>query len=200
MSEAAPPPFPFRLHPQQRRLLVLNALGGAAVLGSYYYGLAGHPGAGDALWGGVPEALKPFYTVSMLAAAVGYFPFTYLFVFRVDPDRVRIAGSLGFGWILLLYALILVPSAMWLPLTLRLAGAWSEWLWTAIRVVLALVGLGSLGILFSLIRLAPVPSRALHVAAIAGAIAFCVQTALLDATVWPAFYPTPTSAHGEPGS
>ena len=178
--------------------MAISKLGGAAVLGSYYFGLAGHPGAGDALWGGVPEALKPFYTVSMLTAAAGYFPFTYLFVFRIDPDRVRIAGSPGLGWVLLFYALVLVPSAMWLPLTLQLASAWSEGLWTAIRLVLALVGLGSLGILFSIIRLAPVPSRALHIAAIVGAIAFCVQTALLDATVWPAFYPIPTSALGEP--
>jgi hypothetical protein len=78
-----------------------------------------------------------------------------------------------------------------MPLTFSLLDTWSPGLWVAIRVVLALVGIGSLGLLAALITLTPARPRALHLLAIAGAIAFCVQTALLDATVWPAYFPVP---------
>ena len=180
-----------RLHPQQRILLALNVLGGAAVLASYYVGFATHPESVDALWGGVPEGLRPFYTVSMLLAAAGYFPFTFLLLFRTDADRARFLGRFGFAWCNLLYALILIPSALWMPLTFSLIDAWSPGLWVTIRVVLALVGIGSLGLLAALITLTPAPPRSFHLLAIAGAVAFCLQTALLDATVWPAYFPTP---------
>lgn len=180
----------FRLHPQQRALLALNVVGGIAVLGSYWAGFASNPQSVGALWGGVPEWLRPAYTVSMFSAAAGYFPFTLLLLFGLDPDKVRVAGHFGFGTFLLLTALILVPSALWMPLTFRVIDAWDPALWIAIRVVLATVGLASLGLLASLVLLAPVASRALHVAAIVGAVAFCVQTALLDATVWTAYFPT----------
>lgn len=181
----------FHMHPQQRTMLGLNLLGGVAVLGSYYAGFAMHPASADALWGGVPEGLRPFYTVSMLLAAVGYFPFTYFLLFCVDADRARILGRLGFGWFNALYAMILIPSALWMPLTFSLIETWSPGQWAAIRIVLALVGVGSLGLLAALITLTPARPRPLHLLAIAGAVAFCVQTALLDATVWPAYFPQP---------
>lgn len=180
-----------QVHPQKRLLLGLNLLGGVAVLGSYYAGFATHPESVDALWGGVPEALKPFYTVSMLLAAAGYFPFTAFLLFGVDADRARILGRFGFAWFNLFYALILIPSALWMPLTFSLIDTWSAGLWVAIRVVLALVGIGSLGLLAALIGMRPARPRAPRLLAIAGAVAFCVQTALLDAIVWPAYFPIP---------
>lgn len=178
-----------RLHPSQLTLLALNVVGGVAVLGSYWAGFASNPGSAGALWGGVPEWLRPAYTVSMLTAAAGYFPFTWLLLFGVDPDRAKVAGRYGYGVFPVLTALILAPSALWMPLTFRVIDAWDPTLWIAIRVVLATVGLASLGLLAALVRLEPVASSRLHKAAIAGAAAFCVQTALLDATVWPAFFP-----------
>lgn len=179
------------VHPQKRILFGLNLLGGVAVLGSYYAGFATHPESVHALWGGVPEALRPFYTVSMLLAAAGYFPFTAFLLFAVDADRARLFGRFRFAWLNLLYALILIPSALWMPLTFSLLDTWSAGLWVAIRVVLALVGIGSLGLLAALIGLTPARPRAFHRLAIAGAVAFCVQTALLDAIVWPAYFPVP---------
>jgi len=179
------------MHPQQRRLLALNLVGGIAVLASYYAGFAMHPANAGLLWGKLPEGLKPLYTVSMLSAAAGYFPITVLLLFRTDPERARIAGRFGFGCFQLLYGLILIPSALWMPLTFRLLDGWDPALWTTIRVVLALVGIGSLGLLAALLTLSPVTSRRLYLLAVAGAVAFCVQTAVLDATVWPAYFPAP---------
>lgn len=170
-------------------LLGLNLLGGGAVLASYAHGLTTHPETRALLWGGVPEALRPLYTASMLAAAAGYFAFSFFVFFRLDPARTRVSGRFGFGIFHALYALILLPSALWLPLTFAMLEAPSDARWTAIRVVLALVGLGSLGLVAAIASVRPAPARVARRVALAGALAFSFQTAVLDACVWPAFFP-----------
>ncbi|MCX8126024.1 MAG: hypothetical protein N3E40_02610, partial [Dehalococcoidia bacterium] len=50
-------------------LLVINVIGGAAVIGSYVFGLRGQSGGANVLWGGVPENIRPLYTVSMVISA-----------------------------------------------------------------------------------------------------------------------------------
>lgn len=179
------------MHRQQRALAWLNVVGGLAVVSSYAVELAVHPEARQALWGGVPAAMQPLYTASMLLAAVGYFPFTVFLVFRVSPEQVRIAGRFGFHWFIALYALILVPSALWMPLTFRIIAHWDPILWLAMRSVLLLVACGSAGLLAGLLLLTPRPPALLYRLAIAGAAAFCMQTVVLDAVIWPAFFPTP---------
>lgn len=170
-------------------LALLNVVGGAAVLGSYVHGLATHPLTRGDVWGGVPEPLKPIYTVSMLCAAAGYFPFTYYIFFHVDPERVRIAERFGYGAFHVLYGCVLVFSALWMPLTFAMLEQPSLPLWYAIRLTLAIVGIASLGILAALITLQPRQGGTVHAAAVIGCAAFCIQTALLDALVWPAFFP-----------
>ena len=51
---------------QRRSLLILIALGGSAVLGSYVLALVGTPELRSGLWGGLPESLKGAYTVCLL--------------------------------------------------------------------------------------------------------------------------------------
>jgi hypothetical protein len=179
------------MHPQRLTFFIVNALGGTAVLASYWHGLSSNPDTRGALWGGLPEGLQPIYTVSMLCAAAGYFPFTYLLANRVDPSRVRLPGRLGFDTFNVLYALILAPSALWMPLTFTMLEQPNPALWLIIRVVLALVAIGSIGLIAALITLQPRPPRALHIAAILGAVAFAVQTALLDALAWPWYFRHP---------
>ena len=48
-----------------RSLIALNAIGGIAVLTSYALGLFSDSSVGAELWGGVPEGLRPLYTVNM---------------------------------------------------------------------------------------------------------------------------------------
>jgi hypothetical protein len=173
-------------HPTVRSLVALVVIGGTGVLASYWWGLAANPGSGEALWGGVPRTWRPGYTVSMLAAALGFFPFTAYVMFGLDPERVRI-GSYGYAAFLVLYALILVPSALWLPLTIRMLSAPGSVPWWTIRLVLLAVAAGSLGMLWAVwVASPPSAGRSL---AIAGALAFCLQTVVLDALVWPALFP-----------
>ncbi len=47
-------------------MLLINILGGAAVLGSYTFGILAHPNASQVLWGEVPESIHPFYIANML--------------------------------------------------------------------------------------------------------------------------------------
>lgn len=168
-------------------LLALNALGGLAILASYAHGLLTQPDPGR-VWGGVPEALRPLYTASMLAAAVGYFPMTLYVVFGLDPERARV-GRFGWSTFAALYALVLVPSALWMPLTFAMLDAPSAGLGLAVRGVLALVGIGSLGLLAGIALARPQGPRLARLAALAGAAAFSLQTAVLDALVWPAYFP-----------
>jgi hypothetical protein len=172
-------------------MIWINVLGGAAVLGSYVHGLWTNPTTSNALWGDVPEGLRPFYTISMLLAAAGYFPLTSFLLLRVDPDRARVAGRFGFGLFNWLYALITFASALWMPLTFAMIEHPSAVLWLVIRVDLAVVGLASVGMVASLLALHPREPKLHHTLAIVGAILLANQTALLDALVWPAFYPFP---------
>lgn len=174
--------------PAKRRMLWINVLGGVAVLGSYAWGIATQPEPG-AVWGGVPEGLKPLYTISMVTAAAGYFLFSGFLLFGVDAERARFAGRHRFALVHALYLLILVPSALWMPLTFAMLAQPSPALWAAIRVVLGLVGIGSVGLLWAVATVEPRTPRVAHVLAIVGLIAFAIQTAVLDAVVWPAYFP-----------
>jgi hypothetical protein len=167
-------------------LIALNALGGAAVLASYYAGARSLPA--EALWGGVPERARSLYTVCMFLAAGGYFLFTPYIALRLDPNATRIAGRFDYHLFHLLYALVLVPSALWLPLTGVVIEAPSALHWALVRADLALVALGSLGLLASLLALPRSAPRGRGLAVL-GIVPFCVQTALLDAVIWPALFP-----------
>lgn len=169
--------------------IAINVLGGLAVLASYAHGLLTHPDTRGAIWGGVPPTLRPLYTVSMLLAAVGYFPFTSFFLLRLDPATVRVGGRLGFGVLNGLYVTVLVASALWMPLTFAMLEQPGVALWWAIRLVLAAAGLGSVGLLAFLLAIRPQPGGVWYGCAVAGLVCFCFQTALLDAVVWPAYFP-----------
>lgn len=178
------------MHPDHRSLLILNGVGGIAVLGSYALGIASHPETASQAWGGVPESIRPLYTVNMFLAAAGYFAFSFFVFFRLDPDRTRLSGGHRFRAFHLLYALILIPSALWMPLTFAMIDAPSASLWAAIRVVLLLVGLGSIGLIGAVATAQPADAPIARRIAVAGTIPFAIQTALLDALIWPAYFPT----------
>ena len=170
-------------------LALLNVVGGIAVLGSYAYAFTVSSEVRGALWGGVPEPLRPVYTANMLLAAAGYFPFTALFVLRTTPAEFRKITGFGYGALLALYALVLLPSAAWLPMTASMVASPDPQLWVGIRLVLAAVALGAAGILAVAVQYARKRGCKTSWAAVAGAVPFFTQTALLDALVWPAYYP-----------
>jgi len=172
----------------KRWMMIINVLGGTAVIGSYVLGVISHTDAGSALWGGVPQTLRPLYTAGMLTAALGYFAFTGYLLLAVDAKEARIGGRFDFRVFNGLYIGILVPSALWMPLTFMMVQQPSTWLWLMIRVVLTVVGLSSLGLLAALLFLKPKRRRWAYWLAVAGAVGFSIQTAILDALVWTAYF------------
>ncbi|MFO0695016.1 MAG: hypothetical protein U0230_15765 [Polyangiales bacterium] len=167
------------------RFVLLNVLGGIAVLGSYAHGIATHPTLVPALWGEMPASLQSVYNVTMLVAAAGYFPFTY--VFLRHGRSMTYFGTKGLGTIEALYALVLVPSALWMPLTFAWLESPSTPLWLAVRGVLALVAFGSYGLFAALVTAKPRVSTPLFAAAVLGLLAFTLQTGVLDPWIWPLY-------------
>ncbi len=169
-------------------LLVINIFGGAAVIGSYIFGLNTQAGGASVLWGGVPNSIRPIYTVSMILSALGYFAFIYYILIRLEPSQISIAGVSGFTLFYIIFLFILVPSAFWMPLTNAYVSNPSTGIWIWIRTVLALVGLASIALLWALLTLqGKVPGTAYWLAVV-GSGYFAFHTAVLDAIVWAALY------------
>ncbi len=80
-----------------------------------------------------------------------------------------------------------------MPLTFGILEEPSKAVWLAIRLVLAIVGLASLGLVFALLRLRPRRRRWAYWLAVAGSVAYTIQRALLDTLVWPALFPLRTT-------
>jgi hypothetical protein len=173
---------------QQIFLLVINVIGGAAVIGSYIQGIRNKPGATDRLWGGVPKAIRPVYGISMLLSALGYFAFIYFLLFKVVPDNVQLAGSLGFNLFYIIFVGMLVPSAFWMPLTNKMAEnpRTSTWVW--VRIVLILVGLSSCALYWALLSIQEGNVSVVYWLAVAGSGYFAFHTAVLDMIIWPALW------------
>lgn len=159
------------------------------MLASYAHGYLTHPDIRWDIWGGIPSWLRPVYTLSMFGAALGYFPFTWFVLMRLDPGRVRFGTRLGYELLIFLYALILAGSAAWTPLTYLMLESPSPLVWHAILVALGVVAVASLGLLFAFLKLKQREPVAWYRLSLAGLALFCWQTVVLDALVWSYFFP-----------
>jgi len=173
---------------QQVILLVINIIGGIAVLASYVYGLSAQSGGANVLWGGVPANIRPVYTVSMILSALGYFAFLYFIFFRLTPADTTIAGRFGFSLFSIIFILMLLPSALWMPLTNLYTGNPGTGLWVGIRVVLFIVGLASAALLWAFLTLNTREPAIPYWLAVAGSAYFTFHTLVLDAIIWAALF------------
>ena len=169
-------------------LLLINILGGVAVIGSYVLGIATHQNGSVALWGGVPASARSVYTASMLLSALGYFAFIYLVLFRLDTGSVKIAGTFDYRIFYVIFFVILGASALWMPSTFSYLANHSGGMWLIIRVVLIVVALGSIALVLALLGLQPRPSGWAFWLGVAGAVYFALHTTVLDAILWPILF------------
>jgi hypothetical protein len=174
------------MHYQQWILLVVIVVFGAGVIGSYVQGISANPGGAEKLWGGVKGGLRTFNYVTMLLAVAGFFLFTYYLFFRTDPATAQVAGSLNFWVFIVIYALILLPSAFWMPLTFNVLASHNASAWFAVRAVLFIVGFASLALTIALLTLQPRNPDTWYWLAVVGSILFCVQTLIMDFFIWAA--------------
>ena len=167
-------------------LLVVIALGGAAVLGSYVVGLKGKEGASAALWGGVPAKIRPLYGVSMILSAIGFLAALYYIFLVLSPEETVIGGRFGFWVFFPIFLVILAPSALWLPLSkfyLQKPGAGR---WVAVRTVLFLVGLASIALAWAFFELETEERGVAYWFATVGSCYFAFHTFVLDGLFWAA--------------
>lgn len=169
--------------------LVINIIGGVAVIGSYILGAVTHPGMLDSLWGKIPPAVKSFNFIIMPLAVIGYLLFCYFILFHVDASRLRIASILGFEAINAIFFFILVPSALWMSLTFAVVDNPATGPWWAVRTVLFIVGLASLALLIALLTSNIREPAWAYWLAIAGAVVFFIQTGINDSFIWAAYFP-----------
>jgi hypothetical protein len=170
-----------------RGLSWIIVIAGSAVIASYAYGFFAHPGALSQMWDVVPGALRAPYVVSIGLATISFFLFT-AFLLRVDSSRVVVGDRWGYTLFLWLYLLILIPSALYVPLGVAMVQRPSSGLWIAIRLVLVLVALGAWGLEVALATMRPREPAALYWLAVAGSAIFAFHTTVLDAIAWPTFY------------
>lgn len=169
-------------------LLAVNVVGGIAVLGSYAWGFVAHPDVVAGLWGDMPSWAIPGYTGSMPFAAAGWLTTLAFLGGRADPSTVSVLGRYGYGWFVVSMALVLTASSAWMPLCVAaLETGETAWL-PLIQFDLALTALGSLAILGGLATMAPRTPRSWWLGSVGGMVAFCWQTVVLDALVWPRFF------------
>jgi hypothetical protein len=172
---------------QQQITLWINIIGGIAVIGSYVFGIITHSGNIANLWGNASKTMQKLYGISMIFAALGYFAFTYLIVFHLVPDTVHIFNTFNFIIFPILYFIILAASSLWMPLSFSWSSSHSGTTWIAIRIVLALVGLGSLFLTISLLGL-PHNLGMIYWLAVIGSVYFSFHTLILDTIIWPTFF------------
>lgn len=169
-------------------LIFIILIGGSAVLASYIDGALNYPGAGQILWGGMPQMVRSLSTANMLPAAAGFFVFTSFILMRFDSQITLFNHRFGFGLLSMLYAAILIPSALWLPLTILAVEQASQVLLWVVRLILVIIALASLGLLFVLLKAKPPQSSLAHRTAIIGSLFFCLQTVIFDAILWGALF------------
>jgi len=173
---------------QKKRWVAINVVGGTAVLGSYAHGLTTHPQTREMLWGDMPAPLQNIYGVTMWLAAAGYLVFMHHVFFRIDTAEARVGERFGFGVINTCCAAVVFASALWMPLTFAYLDQPSTALWALIRVDLLIVGIGAISLIVALFNLRPRPTGWGGVIVILALLPFALQTAFLDAFVWPAFF------------
>jgi len=154
------------------------AILGPCVLLSYYIAAQYNTKGIDALWGNIPENIKVYYPIGMLVATVGFFPFTYMTVFKSKIPKQYIIP----------YLLILIPSILWMPLTVYYINHPNEFIWICIRIVLMLVALGAILIYLRMKKEFQADTSFIYKLALFGVFGFIGHTLVLDGLLWPYFF------------
>ena len=100
---------------QQIVFLIVNAIGGIAVLGSYAIGLGMFPEYREALWGEVRGTLRTGITISMLFAALGYLAFCYVALFQNGLSDFNKVNWFNQYTVSVLIAIFLISATFWMP-------------------------------------------------------------------------------------
>jgi len=173
----------------RQKVLLFTFVCGPLVLASYVYGVS-HAETPMDLWGGIPPTWRVYIVPFMFIAALGFLIYWYVVFFQFDDIAFE---SLRWPWmesdgngatrLLIAYALIMIPSAMWIESTIFHLE--SDYSWTPALVIgtlfLTSVGNVMLGLLAFSSYQDGVSGSLLM---IAGAIMLGIQCILNDFVIW----------------
>lgn len=175
------------MNTQQIIFLTINLVGGPLVLLSYVIGLKAGKSA-DILWGGTPKRIRGVYTLSMLISATSLLVTTVFIFLILNNGDIELPYYLNTNIFNILYSVLLLFSAIWIPLVNVMVNRPSKLIWLSIRFGLILVGLSALGIFILLLGIIPQPTGLLYWASVIGMGVFLIHTGILDAFLWPYFW------------
>ena len=175
-------------------VLIFTFVFGPLVLASYVYGIS-HADKPQDLWGGIPLSWQTYIVPFMFIAAAGFLIYWWIVFFQFDQDTF---SSLHWPWgysdgngairLLLAYALVLIPSALWLESTLfHLSNNYS---WTPVLVIgilmMAAIGNIMLGLLAYGVYQDGVNGSGLMMI---GAVMLGIQCIVNDCIIWSLKFP-----------
>ena len=169
----------------QTVFLIINMIGGIAVLGSYVIGLGMFPEYREALWGGVKGNLKTGITISMLFAAVGYLAFCYISLFQNGLEDFNKSDWFNGHTVSVLVALFLISATFWMPSAIAYL-KFSDTYWLIICVVSLWITAISLLALLGIVMTSDVTTIApvSHYIAIIGIGLITFHCLVFDAIIW----------------
>ena len=173
---------------QKYFFILINIILGSFLLFTYYRGVTSNSDIAPKLWGGVPPYLTDYIVASMFIGAIGYFFFTYYFIFKIDHNTALFLNKFNFSFIIILYLLILIPSCFWIDLSLIYIKNGDPLLWKAIVGILYTVGISSILLLISLLSINPDSNSILYKLAVYGCACFTFHTMFLDGLLWTIFF------------
>ena len=173
---------------QKYFFILINIILGSFLLFTYYRGVTSNSDIAPKLWGGVPPYLTDYIVASMFIGAIGYFFFTYYFIFKIDHNTVLFLKKFNFSFIIILYLLILIPSCFWIDLSLIYIKNGDPLLWKGIVGILYTVGISSILLLISLLSINPGSNSILYKLAVYGCACFTFHTMFLDGLLWTIFF------------
>jgi len=169
---------------------LINLIFGSLVLLSYYKGVNRLKIAGkdpNLLWGGVPDTLQPIIVAFMFIGAIGYFFFTYNFLFNINPDKVLFLGKFKYWTLHILYLLVFIPSMFWIYQTINYMESQSQFDWILTVLILFTVAIASIFLFLFSVDLKS-ESGSMYLASVTGAALFTFHTLFLDGLIWTTFF------------
>ena len=173
---------------QKKQFLLINLILGTILLFSYYNGVNQNPEIASQLWGGVPAILIPYIISSMFLGAFGYFFFTYYSAFKVEHKSLKVFKKFKFSIFNIIYILILLPSSLWMDLSINYISTQNILFWILAVAGLYTVGLSSVFLLLCLINIKPKKKSLLYRVSIIGCCFFTFHTMFLDGLLWTIFF------------
>jgi len=187
-------PLPNGMEVTRNFVRIFILIFGTLVLLSYVYGLSHAPDK-EALWGGIPWSQAKFIVPFMFLAAVGFLMYWWIILYQ---NEASVMESLRWPWgesdggggarLLLAFALLVIPSALWLEATIFHIE--NEYSWTPLLVIgvllLACVGNILMGLLAYSAYVDEMPGGGKM---LIGSILLGIQCIIFDGIYWNLKFP-----------